>query len=152
MSVSDLSIHCSVWLILFLFILHCTVFYTVKRAWRKTGELKARRRQEKQKGETWAKEGPRDPLEMVTDNLCVWTFLWEVWIYLPFLILVELFTAGLSFWGEATRDSESLTTYFFWSWASKEPTKEARRHTYHFWNTQPVPKIGMTHIAQVETA
>lgn len=29
--------------------------------------------------------------------------------------------------------------------------QEARRHTYRFWDTQPVPKIGMMHSAQVET-
>lgn len=111
-----------------------------------------KKKTKKNKGQTWAKEGPQDPFEMVTDNLCVWSFLWEVWVYLPVFYISWIYSQLDSLSEEKQQEIQKALHLFSFGHGPPKNLQEARRHTYRFWDTQPVPKIGMMHVAQVETA
>ncbi|XP_026869250.2 glycylpeptide N-tetradecanoyltransferase 1b [Electrophorus electricus] len=75
------------------------------------GEKKAKK-PKKTKGQTWAKEGPRDPFEMLDS--------------LP---------------EEKQQEIQKALYLFSLGQGPPKTMQDARRHNYRFWNTQPVRKI-----------
>ncbi|KAL1264201.1 hypothetical protein QQF64_004556 [Cirrhinus molitorella] len=71
-----------------------------------------KKKTKKHKGETWTKEGPRDPFEML-DSLSE----------------------------EKQQEIQKALHLFSFGHGPPKNLQEAQRHTYRFWNTQPVPKI-----------
>ncbi|XP_065098904.1 glycylpeptide N-tetradecanoyltransferase 1b [Paramisgurnus dabryanus] len=71
-----------------------------------------KKKAKKKKGQTWAKEGPRDPFELLNS--------------LP---------------EEKQQEIQKALHLFSVGQGAPKNLKEALRHKYQFWNTQPVPKI-----------
>ncbi|XP_043109172.1 glycylpeptide N-tetradecanoyltransferase 1b isoform X2 [Puntigrus tetrazona] len=73
---------------------------------------KGKKKSKKYKDQTWAKEGPRDPFEML-DSLSE----------------------------EKQQEIQKALHLFSFGHGPPKNLQEAQRHTYRFWDTQPVPKI-----------
>ncbi|KAI2658588.1 Glycylpeptide N-tetradecanoyltransferase 1 [Labeo rohita] len=71
-----------------------------------------KKKTKKHKSQTWAKEGPRDPFEML-DSLSE----------------------------EKQQEIQKALHLFSFGHGPPKNLQEAQRHTYRFWDTQPVPKI-----------
>ncbi|XP_039547098.1 glycylpeptide N-tetradecanoyltransferase 1b isoform X2 [Pimephales promelas] len=88
----------------------------------KGAEGKKKKKTKKHKDQTWAKEGPQDPFEMLDS--------------LP---------------EEKQQEIQKALHLFSFGQGPPKSLLEAQKHTYRFWDTQPVPKIGMMDSAQLET-
>lgn len=109
-----------------------------------------KKKTKKHKSQTWAKEGPRDPFEMVTDHLCVWSFFFfnEKCEYIYLFNISSICSQLDSLSEEKQQEIQKALHLFSFGHGPPKNLQEAQRHTYRFWDTQPVPKIGMNN-AQV---
>ncbi|XP_052468213.1 glycylpeptide N-tetradecanoyltransferase 1b isoform X2 [Carassius gibelio] len=74
--------------------------------------VESKKKTKKHKDQTWAKEGPQDPFEML-DSLSE----------------------------EKQQEIQKALHLFSFGHGPPKNLQEAQRHTYRFWDTQPVPKI-----------